>query len=77
MRDADELELILINLEYDVADYNNHRKVMIYDPSEQAEMDLMLTKARIATLALRIALHGIRTTTEGRVLIVGADPVAR
>jgi hypothetical protein len=66
MRGINELELILIDLEYEVADYA-YRKTLVSDPSELAATEALLTKVRVSTLAIRIALHGMRSTP-GRVV---------
>ena len=58
------LELVLIELEYAAADYS-HRKASTPDPLERADLEALLPKIRVATLAIRIALDKMQTPPDG------------
>jgi hypothetical protein len=64
MQAINDLELVLIELEYAAADYS-HRQASTSDPLERADLEALLPKIRVATLAIRIALDGMQTSPGG------------
>ena len=64
MQAINDLELVLIELEYAAADYS-HRQASTSDPLERADLEALLPKIRVATLAIRIALDKMQTPPGG------------
>ena len=64
MQAINDLELVLIELEYAAADYS-HRRASTSDPLERADLETLLPKIRVATLAIRIALDKMQTSPGG------------
>jgi hypothetical protein len=67
MKVINDLELVLIELEYSAADCL-YRKISTSDPSEQANSKALLPKLKTARLAVRFALDSMRSPPEREVL---------
>jgi hypothetical protein len=63
MRTIRALESVLIDLEYDEADYS-YCKASTSDPLELAEMKALLPKIRAARLMVRFALDSMQTPSD-------------
>jgi hypothetical protein len=63
MQAVSDLELALIELEYDTADCL-YRKMSTSDPSERSDLEALLTKIRIARVAVQFALDSMIATSD-------------
>jgi hypothetical protein len=81
MRAINDLELVLIELQYAAAD-NLHCKATTSDPLELADLGAELPKIRAAMLAVKFALDSMQTFTRSRctaramAMTVGLEPHA-
>ena len=64
MQAINDLELVLIELEYAAADYS-HRQASTSDPLERADLEALLYKIVTAKRVVKYALDSIQIPSEG------------